>query len=58
MPTLKQFIKDNRHEIDKLIIQKLGDPLHYRYRNDEERRQWVLNEEGIYNWARSEGVEI
>lgn len=26
--------------------------------NDEERRQWVLNDEGLYNWARSEGVRI
>jgi hypothetical protein len=26
--------------------------------NDEERRLWVLNDEGLYNWARSEGVPI
>jgi hypothetical protein len=26
--------------------------------NDEERRQWVLNNEGLYRWARSEGVRI
>lgn len=23
-----------------------------------ELRQWVLNDEGLYNWARSEGVRI
>lgn len=23
-------------------------------RNDEERRQWVLNDEGLYNWWRQE----
>jgi hypothetical protein len=27
-------------------------------RNDEDRRQWVLNDQGLYNWARSEGVRI
>ena len=27
-----------------------------RRRGDEERRQWVLNDEGLYNWARNEGV--
>jgi hypothetical protein len=26
--------------------------------NDEERRQWILNDEGLYRWARSEGVRI
>jgi len=26
--------------------------------NDEERRQWVLNDEGLYRWARSEGVRV
>ena len=26
--------------------------------SDEERRLWILNDEGLYNWARSEGVRI
>ncbi len=26
--------------------------------NDEERRLWILNDEGLYEWARSEGVKI
>lgn len=29
-----------------------------RRHNDEERRQWVLNDEGLYSWARSEGVRV
>lgn len=29
-----------------------------RTRDDDERRQWILNDEGLYNWARSEGVRI
>jgi hypothetical protein len=56
--TLKQFIKENRQEIDRCIIQVLGNSNHHRFRNDEERRLWILNDEGLYNWARSEGVRI
>jgi hypothetical protein len=26
--------------------------------DDEGRRQWILADEGLYNWARSEGVPI
>lgn len=52
--TLAQFIKANRKEIDVAIRQQVpGAKL-----NDEERRQWVLNDEGLYNWARREGVKI
>ena len=66
--TFKEFIKENRQELDRCINAEL-----YRHdgrggrgtipdpppkRNDEERRQWVLNDEGLYNWARSEGVKI
>jgi hypothetical protein len=27
-------------------------------RTDAERRLWVLNDQGLYSWARSEGVRI
>jgi len=47
---LKQFIKENREEIDRITQSP--------YKNDEERRQWVYNDEHLYNWARSEGVRI
>ena len=56
--TLKAFIKDNRAELDKCIAYALGGDEHYTHQNDEERRLWVLNDEGLYNWARSEGVRI
>ena len=55
--TLRQFIRQNRAELDKLIAIGLGqdtNPLP----NDEERAQWVNNDECLYNWARSEGVRI
>ena len=66
--SLLQFIHDHRAEIDQAI-----DSVTYRHNwrsrrgiipnpppkhNDEERRGWVLNDEGLYNWARSEGVKI
>jgi hypothetical protein len=57
--SLQQFLKKNRKQIDECIIEALGgDPKSHRYRNDEERRLWVLNDEGLYNWARSKGVDI
>jgi len=27
-------------------------------RNDEERRGWILNDEGLYLWARRAGVPV
>ena len=55
--TLRQFIKDNRAEIDNAIARVLGEKQPY-YKNDDERRLWILNDEGLYNWARREGVKI
>ncbi len=50
--TLRQFIKDNRKELDECIDRACpGNDRH----NDDERRLWILNDEGLYNWARSEG---
>lgn len=72
--TLQQFITQNRTELDSAINRQLHhvprtascscpksgtehdhdpEPL-----NDRERRLWILNDEGLYNWARSEGVRI
>jgi hypothetical protein len=47
---LTQFIREHRQEIDSYSKS--------RYHNDEERRLWILNDEGLYNWARSEGVQV
>lgn len=62
--TVRQWIRENRQELDRIINQAI-----YRYdgrggrgtipdpppkRNDEERYQWVINDEGLYNWARQE----
>ncbi len=48
------WIKNNREEIDAAIKRVVPD---CRI-NDEERRLWILNDEGLYSWAKSEGVNI
>ena len=68
MTSMREFVRQNRAEIDKAINSVM-----YRWDgnggrgtvptpaptyNDEERQQWVLNDEGLYRWARTEGVPI
>ncbi len=55
--TLKEFIKTERKALDIEISKKLG-VFPYKTFNDNERRNWILNDEGLYRWARSEGVQI
>lgn len=49
MKSLTQFIRENRNEIDEATKS--------HYRNDNERRLWILNDEGLYRWAKSSGVK-
>jgi len=66
--TLRDFIREHRKAIDAA-----ANAVRYRHDgsggrgtiptpaptyNDEDRRQWVLNDQGLYNCARSEGVKI
>lgn len=53
--SIREFIKENRAELDACIRQVVPN---ITTLNDEERRQWVLNDEGLYMWARREGVRI
>jgi len=61
---IRTFIRRHRQEIDQAINQVI-----FRYdgrggrgtvpnppprHNDEERRQWILNNEGLYLWAKRE----
>jgi hypothetical protein len=55
--TLRSFIRQHRAELDQRIAHALGENKN-PYPNDDERRLWVLNDEGLYDWARSEGVAI
>jgi hypothetical protein len=49
--SLTRFIRENRAELDQVILKKVPSSR----LNDEERRQWVLNDEGLYNAARAWG---
>lgn len=51
---LRDFIKENREELDRCIQRVCPGAS----KNDEERRQWIYNDEGLYRWARSCGVRI
>jgi len=52
---MKQFIRKHRDELTEIIrrqVPNIGSI------NDEEREQWVMNDESLYNWAQSEGVPV
>ena len=52
--SLANWIKNHRKELDEHIQDVVpGAP-----RNDQEREVWVLNDEGLYLWAKSEGVRV
>ncbi len=50
---LSQFIRDNQRELDDYIGSALG---HSGTIDDDERENWVLNDESLYEWALREGV--
>lgn len=53
--SLTEWIKANRSAIDAAIRRAVPNAAIF---NDSERRMWVLNDEGLYMWAKSEGVRI
>lgn len=71
---LQEFVRQNRTQLDEIISKAVSfvpatagcfchrrGTNHYHEApklNDSERRQWILNDEGLYSWARSEGVRI
>jgi len=52
--SLKEFIQENRAEITAYIKGSCG----VEVTNDEERRDWVLNDERLYLWAKCEGARV
>jgi hypothetical protein len=66
--TLRDFIRENRAEIDAMINAELfrwdGEggrgtiPNPPPRRNDDERGAWIVNYEPLYRWARSCGVPV
>lgn len=53
--SLRTFLQQNRAEIDAAIRRACPN---LKSINDEDRRQWLLNDEGLYRWARSSGVNL
>lgn len=52
--SLSDFLRAHRTEIDAAIHSVVpGIRL-----NDDDREEWINNDEGLYLWARSEGVRI
>ena len=52
--TKREFLKENRKEInDEIRSTGYSDRI-----NDEDREDWISNNEGWYNYARSCGVRI
>jgi len=52
--TMREFIKIHKDEVDRAIR---GACPNCRL-SEAERREWIANDEGLYLWARSEGVRI
>lgn len=52
--TMREFIKQNKEEIDDAIKRVVPNAR----LNNEERRLWIMNDEGLYNWARRSGVRV
>lgn len=51
--TFNKFIKEYKEDIDRVIDSYGG-----KYKNNNERRMVVLNDEGLYLLARRNGVRI
>ena len=52
--SMREFIRRNRAELDQSIL-SAG---HRGKLNDEDREEWILNDEGLYLWAKREGVPV
>ena len=51
---MDSFIQENKSEIDSYILNKSPN----NRLDDDEREMWIMNDEGLYLWAKREGVEI
>ncbi len=72
--SLTQFIREHRQELTQFIGERLSfvpatagcfchrkGTNHFHETppiNDKDRREWIRSDESLYNWARSEGVNI
>ena len=53
--SMREWIKEHRTELDSCIRRVCPN---IGTLNDNDRRDWVANDEGLYQWARSEGVRV
>lgn len=54
--SIETFIDENRDEIDAIIVDRLGKKPWGEELTDEDREDWVANDESLYLWAIEEGV--
>jgi hypothetical protein len=52
--SLERFVKDHRGEIVQAVLRACSNPPEL---DDEELALWVMNDEGLYSWAKHEGME-
>ena len=52
--TMQKFISQNHRTIDTVIRAQCSNCS----LDDSERMLWILNDESLYRWAQSEGVDI
>lgn len=50
---MREFIRQNRAELDESIRNIVGQDFKL---NNRERETWILNHEGLYQWAQRSGV--
>lgn len=53
--TIQEFIEQNRGEIDEIIRSHINPNV---ILDDDDREDWISNDEGLYEWALSEGVDV
>jgi len=52
--TLREFIRENRNALDAIIRSYCPNVPRL---SDQDREEWIQNDEGLYLWAKSEGVK-
>jgi hypothetical protein len=55
---IQEFINKNWKEIEQAIRVQAGHNDNTYFMDNDEMELWILNDESLYNWARSEGVDV
>lgn len=53
--TIQEFMREHRAKLDAHIRKKANWKGSI---NNDGRYQWILNDEDLYRWAKSEGVKV